>query len=200
MTLILASEFSKSFHKFSVVLGDLAQKSVLVIDTAPKGEGGTINFESDVFPFQEAGAKVTVYDLAGKTKERVKKTINQTDIIYVCGGNSFYLLAHMQKCDFETLLKESLTRGLIYIGSSAGSVVCGPDINFISAMDDPKAAKLYDTRGLNLIDFSILPHWDHPTLSKAAKNIAKNYKFSHDPVILRDDQAFIIEDNTVSLV
>ena len=48
----------------------------------------------------------------------------------------------------------------LYIGSSAGSVLAGPDIDITRELDDPnEASNLKTTEGLKLVDFIILPHY-----------------------------------------
>lgn len=49
------------------------------------------------------------------------------DAVYVCGGNSRYLLDQMYEANFVSLLKEFINQGGIYIGVSAGSCICVND-------------------------------------------------------------------------
>ena len=46
------------------------------------------------------------------------------EAVYVCGGNSRYLLDKMYEASFVTLLKKYINHGGIYIGVSAGSCIC----------------------------------------------------------------------------
>lgn len=46
------------------------------------------------------------------------------DTVYVCGGNSKYLLDKMYEANFVSLLKRFIDGGGIYIGVSAGSCIC----------------------------------------------------------------------------
>ncbi len=51
---------------------------------------------------------------------------------------AFYLLEHMNKSGFRAVLNERLSMGAVYIGSSAGSVVCSSDIEHVAPMDEPE--------------------------------------------------------------
>ncbi|WFR59483.1 Type 1 glutamine amidotransferase-like domain-containing protein [Anaerocolumna sp. AGMB13025] len=46
------------------------------------------------------------------------------DAVYVCGGNSRYLLDKMYEVKFESVLKKFINQGGVYIGVSAGSCIC----------------------------------------------------------------------------
>lgn len=46
------------------------------------------------------------------------------DVIYVCGGDSRYLLDKMYEVNFVASLKRFIDQGGIYIGVSAGSYIC----------------------------------------------------------------------------
>lgn len=198
--LILASEFFDSFDKTKNYLGDIRGKNVLLIETAAIGEGWSPDPETNIKPFENLGAKVTVFDLKDKTQDEVDSVLDTSDIVYVCGGNTFYLLYHMKACNFVSLLSKHLKKGLIYIGSSAGSIVLCPDINFISPMDDPSVVSLDDTQGLSLVDFLFLPHLDHEHLSNAAKVISENYDDETLLFALKDNQAIIVQGKKAFLI
>ncbi len=64
---------------------------------------------------------ITTYDLDYKMKY---DEITNYDTVYVCGGNSRYLLDKMIEANFVDLLKRYIEQGGIYIGVSAGSCIC----------------------------------------------------------------------------
>ncbi len=51
------------------------------------------------------------------------------DVIYVCGGNTFYLLHKVGEAGFDKITKQFLEKRGIYVGVSAGSIIVGPDID-----------------------------------------------------------------------
>lgn len=94
-----------------------------------------------------------------KSPKKLFQELSKADIIFVAGGNTFYLLEQAQKMGFLEMVKNLVKQDVIYIGSSAGSVIAGPDIEPIAMFDDPNEANLKSTKGLNYVDFVILPHF-----------------------------------------
>jgi dipeptidase E len=63
------------------------------------------------------------------------------------------------------------TGSLIYVGTSAGALLAGPDLAPAAAEDNRAAApELESTRSLGLVDFTILPHDQEP--ERAARHDA----------------------------
>ncbi len=51
------------------------------------------------------------------------------DAIYVCGGNTKYLLDRVLENNFDIVLKEYIRNGGVYVGVSAGSLITTQSIN-----------------------------------------------------------------------
>ena len=71
----------------------------------------------------------TILDL-GILKENITEhkigneiNINEFDVMYMMGGNTFYLLNIIRKTGFDKNIKEFINSGKIYVGSSAGSEI-----------------------------------------------------------------------------
>ena len=71
--------------------------------------------------------------------------INDFDIIYMLGGNTFYLLDVIRKTNFDKQIIDFINKGKIYIGSSAGSEILGSSI---------EPALNYDLNNVNMKDFT----------------------------------------------
>ena len=61
--------------------------------------------------------------------------INDFDIIYMLGGNTFYLLDVIRKTNFDKQIIDFINKGKIYIGSSAGSEILGSSIDIALPFD-----------------------------------------------------------------
>lgn len=84
----------------------------------------------------------------------------QYDVIFVDGGNTFYLLQKVRESGFDKALKNYLEQDLgVYVGVSAGTVLAGPDVEIAAPWDDPSVAALENTRGLSLIATAYCPHF-----------------------------------------
>lgn len=111
---------------------------------------------------QERGWQVFDYDIADKTESEVKQELTGEDVVFVQGGNTFYLLEQMHNCNFSKIVTSLLARGVPYIGESAGAIVCSNDIRSQQYMssDSMLAKKMTDFSGLGLVNFLIKPHWN----------------------------------------
>lgn len=109
--------------------------------------------------------------------------------VYVCGGNTFYLLDRVRKSGFDTVVKKLIEQDVVYLGVSAGSVLAGPDIS-ISGPFDPNDVDLTDTTGLKLVDKVITPHYD-----KKEKSIIEDFKqkLLYPIITLTDNQALLVK-------
>ena len=71
----------------------------------------------------------------------ITSALENSQIVYVDGGNTFYLQYHMIRTGFWTAMKQHLkaTANCIYIGASAGAIVAGNSIEtaYWKGWDDP---------------------------------------------------------------
>lgn len=58
----------------------------------------------------------------------VYEELKKFDVVYVCGGDSAYLLAQMIKADFIAPITKYAKSDGVYIGVSAGSIVCSQNL------------------------------------------------------------------------
>lgn len=146
---------------------------------------------------------VTVIDLEQETESTLSMKFENTRLIVVAGGNTYFLLYHMKRSGFTSLLPCLLSSDVIYAGSSAGSCVCSPNIAYIKDQDDPGAAlELTDYSALNLIDFDIYPHCIEDWASSSYPNefVATALKSPDKKIFLRDHQAIVVRDNWYKIV
>ncbi len=97
---------------------------VLFIPTAAIDEGGKAMLpvcRADLTGCGVLDENITVYDLDRQLSEA---EISGYNAIYVCGGSPEYLLSRMNAVGFGEMLKTVFKHRLIYIGVSAGSIVC----------------------------------------------------------------------------
>lgn len=114
------------------------------------------------------------------------------DVIFVDGGNTFYLLEKTRKSGFDLAIKEYLEKDLgAYVRVSAGTILAGPNIEIAEPWDDKSIINLEDTKGLGLIDVAYSPHY-----VEAEEKILKPYKEKADYKIeeLRDGEAAVFDN------
>ena len=121
----------------------------------------------------------------------LKKPKNNFDVIYSCGGNTFYILNRIRKTGFDKLIKDFVNKGGLYFGVSAGSIIVHKTIKFVDygKEGDINDIHLKNLNGLNLTNIWISPHFRKDLASEIVE-IRKKLKF---PVKgLKDGQALVI--------
>ena len=83
--------------------------------------------------------------------------INDFDIIYMMGGNTIYLLDMVRKYKFDTVIKDFINNGKIYIGSSAGSQLLGTTIA-LNAIYEDNFVNMTDFTAIGIVDGEVVPH------------------------------------------
>lgn len=148
------------------------------------------------------GFKVIDINIVGKTEDTLQKLIQNVDILFVSGGNTFYLLEKTRESGFDQVVKNHVAHGKWYIGSSAGSVLVGENIEPVKLIDDPsKATHLTTFEGLKLIDRIILPHFGNEKYQEKIQQILVHFAHLKNSIItLTDDQAVMILGEEVKIV
>lgn len=173
---------------------------VAFITTAAYGESKNPTWmEKDRQLLYECGIKtIEDLDLKDKTQSELEKIIADKEIIFVNGGNTFYLLHWIRESGFDKVLPTFLRRGGLYVGVSAGSYVACPTIE--AATWKPKDSNrigLTNLTALNLIPFLIVAHFEE----KSRTNVEAEAKKTKYPIVaLADEQAILIDGKKVKLI
>lgn len=145
------------------------------------------------------GFTVIDYDIKGKNIKTLKEDLSNFHIIFVAGGNSFYLLNEMKKSGFHILIKELLDKGIVYVGSSAGSAVMGPDLNYLIKIDRPEQVpELLDYAALGLVNERIIPHYGREKYRAIHDELNKTWENKILP--LSDEQALRVNGDNIEVV
>lgn len=174
------------------------QINLAYIITASKPEINLDYLEKDRQKMIDLGFQVEDIDIEGKNEKEVKDLLKDKDVVYVQGGNTFYLLKHVRKSGFDKVVKELTDKGVVYIGVSAGSILAGPTIETAGWKNqDRNIVGLEDLTALNFVPFLIFVHYELAHRSLLEKEIPR----SKYPVrILTDKQAFLVKGNEIELV
>jgi dipeptidase E len=124
------------------------------------------------------------------------KYFSNRDIIFISGGNTFYVSYWMKEVGAEKPLKKLINEGkVIYAGESAGIVYLMKDYKVFKLADKPKKAPEIINEGLGLINFAPLPHWGGEKYGNVMQKIEKTYQEEGvETVRLTDGQAMFIKD------
>ncbi|MDP2741499.1 MAG: Type 1 glutamine amidotransferase-like domain-containing protein, partial [bacterium] len=188
----LKDEIKKMLHKpvYDILVG--------FITTASKREQDISFVERDLETMKEIGFNVEKIDIEGKKPKDLMRLLGNKDIIFVEGGNTFYLLKCMRESGFGKVVKELMKKGVVYFGVSAGSIVAGQTIETAGWKNiDKNKVGLKDLKGLQLVPFNVFVHYQ----PEHAELIKENLKKSKYPLrVLTDSQALFFQgENTLLL-
>src|SRR6266446_4985597 len=132
-----------------------------------------------------------------------REAIEQTDAIFVGGGNTFRLLKALQDLDLLEAIRRKVKTGMPYIGSSAGSNVAGPTIRTTKDMPIVEPSS-FDS--LRLVPFQISPHYLDPDPTSThmgetqEERIVQFLEENETPVVgIREGAWLWIENGNVTL-
>jgi len=170
-----------------------------------KGRKGQLELHQYYEVLKNHGLEYDFLDLKEyKNQERLKAKLDLVDFIYVSGGNIFYLYYWVIESGLNKIIEDQIKKGLVYAGSSAGSVIAGPTLKYFNLVDNieisPEPNKI-KWEGLSLVDFVVLPHWGEkkylPQLRRIKKDLeADNFKVR----TLTNKQALSINNGNIELI
>jgi dipeptidase E len=201
--LFLTSTAYKVLDKFMELI-DYPSSTITVgfIPTAADVYEDKYFVDNDRNKLVELGFKLLDINIAGKTEKILEEELKGVDILFIAGGNVFYLLEKTLLSGFDNIIRKHVENGKWYVGSSAGSVLVGPSIEPINLLDDPRhAPNLTTFDGLKLIDKIILPHYGKEKYQDKMNKILKEYSYLQDKIItLTDDQALMVDGDKIIVI
>ena len=175
------------------------ETKVCFITTASNPEEDKWYVDKDRERLSEMGFKLTEFDLEGKNEASLRDKLKEFDVIYVEGGNTFYLLKYVRESGFDKAMRSFLDNGGVYVGVSAGSIIACKDISPSGWAKewDENIVGLKDFRGLGLVDFIIMPHYvpEHEAIIKENRD-----KIPYPIIALTDLQAVLVEDENIQFI
>ena len=197
ITLFLASSSRDVFSALIPLLPfKPAGKTVCYIRTASHPDGVVPKSKNnEMKELENMGFKVKSIDLALLESEGLEQAFSECDLFWVCGGNTLYLLQEVRRSGFDKFVKEKISEGIPYVGSSAGSILLGPDVEFERiACDTTEAPNLTSFEGLNLFPFSTYAHFDAPWAKDVYKEILMfSIEKSKSFITLHDNQFIYVQ-------
>ncbi|TWO99259.1 hypothetical protein EUA79_01040 [TM7 phylum sp. oral taxon 351] len=202
MKVYLASYAMMTMGKISKNEGGVTGKRAVFIPTAGDPYENKDFVVADKIALQKYGIEVTDLDLKNKTEEEINKPLAMADILLVAGGDTFYLMEKLKESGADRAIKNFISRGGIYIGSSAGSIVCCPTIEGAEKFDNPNLApNLKNFNGMGIFNEVIIPHTQKEKYIERIKEAtekltSKSFKVYH---LTDDDVLFFDGINSIVL-
>ena len=200
--MILTSSLYESMGIVKKILDEKTEsKKILFIPTATNVDEYKQYIHLTQKAFEDFGYEVENFDVSVFSEEIAKEKLSEAKIVFISGGNTFYLLQELKRKNLIPYLKERIENGLLYIGESAGSVIVAPDIEYASVIDDKTVAtELDDYAGLNLVDFYIVPHFEEEPFVESSRNTVELYKDKLDLKLINNKEAILVENNNFTII
>ena len=161
-------------------------------------------YQSDRAALKNAGFDFFDYTITGKTEADIQKDLADIEVLYISGGNEFWLKHQSNECNFGQFVKKFVDSGKVYIGTSAGSIIMAPDMSpALQTIDHERyPEKITDLTGFGIVDFLPMPHWG----SKEFKGVymggrtEKMYQEKWKIILLNNNQYVEVRDDWYRIV
>ncbi|BCY27400.1 dipeptidase PepE [Flavobacterium okayamense] len=135
--------------------------------------------------------------------ENPKEAVNNAEGIFTGGGNTFLLVSELYRNEIIDTLEKKIKNGTPYLGTSAGSNICGLTIG---TTNDMPIIYPPSFRTLGMVPFNINPHYLDPDTNSThmgetrETRINEFHKFNPQPVIgLREGSWLDVKENKIIL-
>ena len=147
--------------------------------------------------------KILNLEIIDYTNEDIRESLEKCDGIFAGGGNTFLLLNKLYQYSLIDILKNKINSGIPYLGTSAGTNICGITIG---TTNDMPIVHVKSLEALGIIDFNINPHYldpidgfEHMGESRETR-INEFHKFNDQVVIgLREGSYLQVQGNDIYL-
>lgn len=147
-------------------------KIAWVITAAMSGEGARF-LNKSLECFRKHGYKPSIIDIHPRYKEYLLEELPKFDVLFVDGGNTFFLLRRIRETGLEQFIREWVNEKP-YVGVSAGSYIMCPTIEMATWKNpDRDRHGLDNLEGLGIVDYLITAHYKdeyEPFIKKGMEN------------------------------
>lgn len=178
-------------------------KAVETILFIPYARPGGISHDEYTQKVKDAFLKIDKKMKGIHEFEDPKTAIENAEAFFVGGGNTFVLVNQLYKNDLMDVLKKRVLEGTPYLGTSAGSNICGLTIN---TTNDMPIVYPPSFKTLGFVPFNINPHYldPDPTSNHMGETretrIMEFHKFNTQPVVgLREGSWLEVNGNSIVL-
>ncbi len=198
---------NKSITKalFNLVGKKPEDTSLVFIPTASNVEKGDKSwFIDDLINIKKQNFKsIEIADISAIDKKLWLPRLEEADVLFFEGGNSYHLMEWLNKSGLTEILPE-LLKTRVYVGLSAGSMVTGKDLALIQSqiLYGEDWERKEDMAGLNFVDFYFFPHLNSPHFNLRREDVIREaVKSISGKVYAMDDNSTLkVVDGKVNII
>lgn len=191
---------------FELVGKSASETTIAFIPTAMNVARGSKEwFINDLYNIKKQGCEhIDIVDISALPEKIWRPRLEEADVLFFSGGNSFHLMRWMKESGLKEILPE-LLKTKVYAGISAGSMVTNPTLELSS-----KDRKIYyeenfgyiSNDALHFVDFYIRPHFSSTDFPHANEEYLKEVAKGIPNVIyaIDDNTALKVVDDQVEIV
>src|SRR3989344_9350301 len=146
---------------------------------------------------------INITDISAVPENIWRPQMEEADVLFFEGGNSYHLMEWMNKSGLVKILPE-LLKTKVYVGLSAGSMVTGKDLALTQSqiLYGEDLERKEDLAGLNFVDFYFLPHLNSPHFNlRVEENVREAAKGIHEKIYAMDDNSALkVMDGQVEVI
>ena len=179
--------------------------SLVFIPTASNVEKGDKDWLiDDLVNLKKQNFKsIDIADISAIDKKLWLPRMEEADVLFFEGGNTYHLMEWMNKSGLTEILPE-LLKTRVYAGSSAGSMVTNKDLalKISQIVYEEDLDKTEEMKGLNYVYFYFFPHLNSPHFENIREDFIKKATegMSEKIYVLDDDSALKIVDEKVEII
>ncbi|MCB0428195.1 MAG: dipeptidase PepE [Mangrovimonas sp.] len=169
----------------------------------PYARPGGISYKDYTAKVQDAFSKLNIKVTGLQDYENPVLAIKEAQGIFVGGGNTFVLVNQLYKENVMEPLRNAVKNGTPYLGTSAGSNICGLTMQ---TTNDMPIAYPPSFKTLGLVPFNINPHYLDPDANSLhmgetrETRIKEFHSINSQPVIgLREGSWLDVNDTSIVL-
>jgi dipeptidase E len=151
--------FGSGYLEYLLTTLQVHFKDVKTLIFIPYAMPGGISYDGYTSIAKKAFSKIDIAVKGIHEFKNPKEAVLNASAIFTGGGNTFELVHQLYENDILTVLKQVLEKGTPYLGTSAGSNICGVDMKNTNDMPIVYPASF---KTLGCIPFNINAHYLDP--------------------------------------
>jgi dipeptidase E len=181
------------------------QLKLVFIPTAANVEKGDKDWLiDDLITCKELGFEsIDIVDISAIPKDIWFPRLQDANVFFVEGGNTFHLMNWMEKSGLKEIIPEML-KNKVYVGVSAGSMIMCKNLDMSTSerLYSEEIGEYKKDEGLGFVDFLIRPHLNSPYFPNVKlKNLEEISRKLPDTFYAIDDKTAIkYEDGKISVI